>query len=87
MAGRGDDKDKTQFGGRLDQPRPGQAPQPANPFGQPAQGGYPARGNSPFPGAQGGDDRTVIGNPGAGGGPAGQYQPSQYPPGQYQPGQ
>lgn len=92
MAGRGDDKDKTQFGGRLDQPRPGQAPQADSPFGQPAPGGFPTRGNAPFPAGPGGDDRTVIGNPGAAGGqpgqyPSGQYQPGQFPPGQHQGGQ
>ena len=86
MAGRGDDNDKTQFGGRLDQNRPGQPPQSGNPFGQPAPGGVPSRGSSPFPSGPGGDDRTVIGNPGAAPG-GGAYQPSQYPPGHYQPGQ
>lgn len=85
MAGRGDDKDKTQIGGRIDQNRRGQPPQSDNPFGQAAPGGFPTRGNSPFPGGPGADDRTVIGNPGAVGQP-GQYQPGQYQPGQSQQG-
>lgn len=88
MAGRGDDKDKTQFGGRPNTQRPGQAAPADTPFGQPGQGSFPARGNSPFPASPGGDDRTVIGSPGgAPGQGAGQYQPGQYQPGQYQPNQ
>ncbi|MFV0294347.1 MAG: type VI secretion system protein TssL, long form [Paracoccus sp. (in: a-proteobacteria)] len=87
MSGQDDNGDKTVFGPKLGQYDPNglHQPDPASPFGQPAQPAPPSHHPQGYPGfppsPAGGDDRTVIGGsvpaPGQPSSPASPYYPPQ----------